>query len=77
MHIERLKSIKPTISISAPKKPSHIKQNFKKELQNLGKFQLIVWCSFRKDEWDLVPEQDLAEKDAVNWFEAIKPCYYY
>jgi hypothetical protein len=32
MHIERLRTIKPTIQISAPKKPTHIKQNYKKEL---------------------------------------------
>ena len=38
MHIERLRMIKPTISISGPKKPSHLKTNAKREMLNLGKF---------------------------------------
>ena len=36
MHIERLRSIKPTIQITRPKKPSHLKTNAKREMQNLG-----------------------------------------
>ena len=37
MHIERLRSIKPTIQITRPKKPSHLKTNAKREMLNLGK----------------------------------------
>ena len=39
MHIDRLRQVKPTLKIEAPKKPVHVKQNYKKELQNLGKLQ--------------------------------------
>ena len=45
MHIERLRQIKPTISINRPKKPSHLKTNAKREMQNLGKLSLTV-CFF-------------------------------
>ena len=37
MHIERLRQIKPVISINRPKKPSHLKTNAKREMQNLGR----------------------------------------
>lgn len=37
MHIERLRQVRPTISIKKPKVPSHMKQNLKKEMSNLGK----------------------------------------
>ena len=37
MHIERLRQIKPTITITGPKKPSHLKTNAKREMTNLGK----------------------------------------
>ena len=40
MHIERLRSIKPTIHITKPRKPSHLKTNAKREMQNLGKLKL-------------------------------------
>ena len=62
MHMERLRSIKPTIQISRPKKPSHLKTNAKREMQNLGKslrqlrstvikrsehFWALRWCNRR------------------------------
>jgi hypothetical protein len=37
MHIERLRQVKPTISIREPKKLGHMQVNYKKEMQNLGK----------------------------------------
>lgn len=37
MHMERLRAIKPTISISKPKKPVHLKTNLKREMANMGK----------------------------------------
>ena len=42
MHIERLRSIKPTISISKPKKANHLKTNAKREMTNMGKWNLIT-----------------------------------
>ena len=54
MHIERLRQIKPVMSITAPRKASHLKTNAKREMQNLGKLlpteclQLILTlCSNR------------------------------
>lgn len=41
MHIERLRQIKPTISITRPKKPSHLKTNAKREMLNLGTLPLL------------------------------------
>ena len=38
LHIERLRQIKPTITISRPKKQLHLKTNAKREMQNLGKY---------------------------------------
>ena len=38
MHIERLRQIKPMITITKPKKPSHLKTNAKREMKNMGKF---------------------------------------
>lgn len=43
MHIDRLRQIKPTIQITAPKKPQHMKQNYKKELQNLERMSEIQY----------------------------------
>lgn len=40
MHIERLRQVKPTISIREPKKLGHMQVNYKKEMQNLGKLHL-------------------------------------
>jgi hypothetical protein len=40
MHIERLRQVKPTISIREPKKLGHMQVNYKKEMQNLGKLLL-------------------------------------
>lgn len=34
-HIDRLRQIKPTITIKAPKKPNHVFTNYKREMQNL------------------------------------------
>jgi hypothetical protein len=42
MHIERLRQVKPTISIREPKKLGHMQVNYKKEMQNLGKCNLHV-----------------------------------
>lgn len=42
MHIERLRAIKPTITINKPKKPSHLKTNAKREMQNLGKSPSVL-----------------------------------
>ena len=38
MHIERLRKIQPVIAINKPRKPSHLKTNAKREMQNLGKY---------------------------------------
>ena len=38
MHIERLRQVKPTLSINAPKRQQHLTQNLKRELSHLGKF---------------------------------------
>ena len=37
MHIERLRQIKPVMQVTKPRKPSHLKTNAKREMQNLGK----------------------------------------
>jgi hypothetical protein len=68
MHIERLRQIKPTISITQPKKPSHLKTNAKREMTNLGKsLSPITDLVFNRTyERDLVPEQDSTTQNAVN-----------
>ena len=42
MHIERLRRAQPTLHIAPPKKPQHLKQNLKKELNNLGKLPCFL-----------------------------------
>ena len=41
-----------------------MKQNLKKELLKLRRYDLIIWN--REDEWDLVLEQNIAKEDASN-----------
>ena len=47
MHIERLRQIKPTMQITKPKKPSHLKTNAKREMQNLGN-EFFNFCMLTK-----------------------------
>lgn len=44
MHIERLRQAKATLAVTAPRKQSHLSQNLKKELQNLGN-EKVTPCS--------------------------------
>jgi hypothetical protein len=65
IHIERLRQSKPTIAISAPKKPVHMTHNMKKELQNLGKYSAGNDRICRTNERNTILEQTFAQKDAI------------
>jgi hypothetical protein len=44
MHIQRLRSVKPSIDIGKPpKKPTHIVNNYKKEMLNLERMSEIQY----------------------------------
>lgn len=74
MHIERLRQIKPTITITGPKKPSHLKTNAKREMTNLGKLspptQIITDLNdlslIRTHERNLVPKQNSPSQNAAD-----------
>ncbi len=51
MHIERLRQVKPTLSINAPKRQQHLTQNLKRELSHLGKYFVIVSFMEMKDQF--------------------------
>lgn len=56
MHIERLRATKCAIDSRPPKVKPHAKVNYKKEMQNLGKFKFKTDNEFRTHERDSIPE---------------------
>lgn len=43
MHIQRLRSIKPSVDMKPPPKPTHIKNNYKKEMKNMERLSEIQY----------------------------------
>ena len=41
MHIQRLRSVKPSIDMKRPPKPTHISNNYKKEMKDMERLSEI------------------------------------
>lgn len=43
MHIQRLRAVKPSVDMRKPPKPTHISNNYKKEMKNMERLSEIQY----------------------------------